>query len=333
LVKRPVGVVVNAILMALISLLLLVMALSFALVAAVGRNAGAIAGATPGPALPPWMAGMELALCAVFVGLAAWGITTVAGLFGMRRWARFSVLIIGGGLAVVGLISVLSTALMMAAFPAPPAGGLDPSQAQMAGTMVKVFFAFTAVFYALLTGLGVYWLVYFNLKRVRAAFGGADGTEAESPRPVMIGVLAVLCMLGAPICLLSAWFPFPAMFFGLAFHGAAKATIFVSFGILQGAAGVGLWQLKEWGRRLELVFLGLGVVNSAVYVARPSLVTRMSIDVSQAMRVPQQPWTEHFQTVMARGTFAFSILLMVAMMVVLAVYRGKFGPKVETAAA
>lgn len=328
--KRPGGVVVNAIFLGLVSLVLLLAALVMALAATLVRNGAAAAATAGAPQVPAWMTGFELGLSAFCLGLAAWGIATVAGLFGMRRWARYSVLIIGGGLAVLGLISVLSTVVTMFAMPAPPTAGLDPQQAQTMKSMFKAVFALVAVFYGLLTVLGVTWLVYFNRKTVREAFANAAGvTLEESRRPLLVSVIAVLCMIGAPGCLLMAWLPLPATIFGFTLHGAGKAWLYVVFAVVQGVVGVGLWQLREWGRRLELVFLGLGMVNCLIYLARPSLLTKASTEVYQSMSVPTQPWTGHFQTVMYRSTFSVSILLMVALMVVLQVYRGKFGVKEE----
>jgi hypothetical protein len=324
-VKRPTGVVVHAILLALVSLLMLVAALVFAVGATLGRNGLTAPGAPPAPAQPPWMASFDLVLCALFVVLAGWGVATMAGLFGMRRWARISVLIIGGALGVMGVISLATSVLMMVAFPTPQVAGVDPSQAQLAKSMLKVVFSLIAVFYALVTALGITWLVYFNRKPVKDAFAGG-APLAEGRRPVLIGVIAVLNIIGAPLCVLAAWSPLPVVFLGFTFHGAAKAVLYVGFGLLEGVAGVGLWQLKEWGRRMELALLALGAVHCLVLLVRPSLLTRMNAEVSRVMQVQQPAWTAHFQTVLYRGTFGFSMVLIAAFIVVLQVYRSKFGP-------
>jgi hypothetical protein len=327
-VKRPTGVVVHAILLALVSLLMLVTALVFAVGATLGRNGLTAPGAPPAPAQPPWMATFDLVLCGLFVGLAGWGVATMAGLFGMRRWARISVLIIGGGLAVLGLVSLGTSLLILAVFPTPAVAGVDPSQAELAKRLFKVVFALVAVFYAVMTALGITWLVYFNRKPVRDAFAGG-APLVEGRRPALIGVIAVLDLIGAPLCVLAAWSPLPVVFFGFTFHGAAKAVLYVGFGLLEGVAGVGLWQLKEWGRRLELALLALGAVHCLVLVVRPSLLTRMNAEVSRAMQVQQPAWTAHFQTVLYRGIFGFSVVLIAAFIVVLQVYRSKFGPGKE----
>ncbi len=326
--KRPTGVVVHGILLALVSLLMLVTALIFAVGATLGQNGLAAPGAPPPPAQPAWMASFDLGLSVLFLGFAGWGVATMAGLFGMRRWARISVLIIGGALAVVGAISLAFLVLMMVAFPAPPLAGVDPSQARLAQSMLKVVLSLIAVFYGLMAALGVVWLVYFNRRQVREAFAGG-APLVEGGRPVLIGVIAVLNILGAPVCLLAAWGPLPAILFGFTFHGAAKVAIYAGFGLLEGAVGAGLWQLKEWGRRLELALLGLGAVHCLVLLVWPASLMRMNAEVSRTMQVPQQPWTAHFQLTLYRGTFGFSILLIAAIMVALHAYRDRFGSRQE----
>ena len=85
--------------------------------------------------------------------------------------------------------------------------------------------------------------------------------------------------------------------------------------------------MEEWGRRLELAFLALGVVNCLVYVVRPELMVRATGEVYQRMGVSQPPWTPHFQAMFYQGTLVASILLIVAFMIPLIYYRTKFGPQ------
>jgi uncharacterized membrane protein (DUF2068 family) len=110
--KRPVGVVVTAVLLILGSLYLLLMAGIMALSGAfmpTAAGGAAIRGAIPRAiqgapvsAQPAWMNGFMLVIAAICLGLAAWGIITTVGLFRLRRWARYSALVIGGGMALLG---------------------------------------------------------------------------------------------------------------------------------------------------------------------------------------------------------------------------------------
>src|SRR5208282_3322889 len=159
-------------LLALGSLLQIVMALAMVFSGAMMQSqirSGGIPGATAAAPLPGWMPIYMYALGAVFVALAVWGILTTVGLFRLRRWARYSILVICGCLALFGLVSCLMILLLMFV-PLPMAANMDASQAQSAQSFVKIMFGAMAFFYFLVGALGVFWLVYFNLKTVREAF-------------------------------------------------------------------------------------------------------------------------------------------------------------------
>jgi hypothetical protein len=327
--KRPFGVVFSAVLLLLGSLLQLAMAFLMAISGVILHQqigSGALPSAA-GP-MPSWMPAYMFVLCGFFVALALWGILTAVGLFRLRRWARYSVLIIGGALALIGLVSLLATVVMLFV-PLPVASGVDASQVQTVQTMTKVVFAGVALIYAIMAAVGISWLVYFNQKRVRELFAGEAGEAPQSRRPFLISLLAVLNLIGAPICLLMAFLPFPAVIFGLILHGWQKAALFLVFAALQTAVGVGLWRLEEWGRRLALGYLAIGVAQCAVYVVRPSLLDRVSAEMNQVMGTMQSPLPPHLQTMIYSVSFGFSLLFCLAIAAVLVHYRAAFRQPID----
>ena len=103
-----------------------------------------------------------LMLAAVF-----WCFWTVVGLFRFRAWARYSIIVLG----VLDFLffAALSAALVwlhgnpfVAAMDARP----NPSMPFSPGVLMLGL----SGFYALLALIGVWWVVYFNLARVRLAF-------------------------------------------------------------------------------------------------------------------------------------------------------------------
>jgi len=96
----------------------------------------------------------------------------------------------------------------------------------------------------------------------------------ENRRPILISVIAVLLMIGGVSCLLMAFLPLPLIFLGVLLHGWEKVAMCLAYGAVLAAAGVGLWQLKEWGRRLALGLQVLGLAQYVVYLVRPSLMAR-----------------------------------------------------------
>jgi hypothetical protein len=331
--KRPFGVIFFAIVLILGSLVQLLMALGMGLSGTFfqkGIRSGNLPDSTAATPVLSWMPVLMYAMCVFFIALAVWGIATAVGVIRLRRWARYSILIIGGLLAVFSLISLLVTLLMMLV-PLPMPANVDAAQAQSAQAVTRIMFGVMALVHMIVCAVGVSWLVYFNRRKVRQAFISATGKACESRRPVLISVIAVLNLIGAGFCLLCMFIPMPALIFGWTIDGWGKAALYLVFAALTASVGIGLWQLKEWGRLLALAMQALGLVNTAVYLLRPSLVLRYSAEIQQRM-MPMQPQTqlpEPFQSSIYRISFGFGILLYIAIASVLIYYRKAFQSPAE----
>jgi hypothetical protein len=290
-------------------------------------QSGGMPGGAAAVPTPAWMPYFMYGFCGFLILLGAWGILTVVGLVRLRRWARYSILVIGGGLAVIGLCS-LPIMLVMAFVPLPVPAGIDPSQAQSVHTVTRIALGFVSLSYALILALGVSWLIYFTRKNVREVFiSPSDKVVVESRRPVVISVIAVLLMIGAVSCLLMPFFPLPLLFLGLAMRGWPKVAMCVGYGAVIGAAGVGLWQLKEWGRWLTLSLQAFGLVQYIVYIVRPSLMTRYMDEMNRVMGLPQSEFPEQFQSMqntMIGVSFWIGIVFLIAIAWILHHYRGAF---------
>jgi uncharacterized membrane protein (DUF2068 family) len=259
-----------------------------------------------------------------FVALAAWGILTAVGLIRMRRWARYSILVIGGLLAFFGFIQLLAT-LLMTLVPLPVPVNVDASQAQTVHAITRIMFGVIAVLHGIVCAVGVSWLVYFNMKKVRDAFAGASGIAMESRRPILISVLAVLNLMGAGFCLIGIFLPIPGAFLGWILYGWGKMALYLVFAALTALVGVGLWRMKEWGRLLALGMQAFGMVYVTVFLVRPSLMLRYSAEINKIMIVPTQPpLPARFQTMMYSASFGISILLYIAIVAILIYYRKAF---------
>jgi uncharacterized membrane protein (DUF2068 family) len=339
--KRTFGIIFSGVLLLLGALFQLLLAFGMAFAGVFIHtqiHSGKLPGAsTPAsPPMPGWMPLFIYALCAVFVALAVWGILTAIGLFRLRRWARYSVLVIGGILALFSLVYMLLMLVLMMV-PLPGAAGMDASQVHSAQTMERVVLGVIALLHAILCAIGVFWLVYFNKKRVRDIFAGLPGQAPESPRPFLISVLAVLILIGAVSCLLFLFMPLPGVFFGLILHGWWKAAFYLVHAALLTAAGIGLWRLLEWGRLLTMALQVIGVVQYVVFLVHPSLYQRYTAEVNRIIN-PMQPQPQlPFQSLLHTVSFGIGILFLIAMIAVLHYYRGAFArpaepPQIESAA-
>ena len=103
-----------------------------------------------------------------------WCFWTVVGLFRFRLWARYSMIVLGvldflffASLSA-GLVWLRSNPFVVAMEARPNPGMPVSPGALMIGL---------SAFYAVLALIGVWWVVYFNLARVRLAFAGARGFD------------------------------------------------------------------------------------------------------------------------------------------------------------
>jgi hypothetical protein len=326
--KRPFGVILSAVLLFMGTLLQLLLAAGMVLAGAY-LPMQAPSGGVPGTTEPTPMASMMhgfMYVCGAFlVAMALWGILTAIGLLRLRRWARYSILVIGGMSALIGLISMLITLLALMA-PLPMTSGADASQAHM---YARIVIGVIAIFYGIPCAVGIFWLVYFNRKKVRETFAGATGEALESRRPLLISVIAILYMIGTVSCLLMGFLPIPAVIFGWTPHGWEKAIFLIAFAVLNTAAGIGLWRLEEWGRRLTLGLIAYGVANCLVYLAFPSVLLRYEAELHQMMHLPLlQPQTQS-ENVMMLVSLGFSFLFGIAIAAILVHYRGAFQRAIE----
>jgi hypothetical protein len=124
----------------------------------------------------------------------------------------------------------------------------------------------------------------------------------EFRRPGLVTLLAVLDLLGGGLALLSALWVGVAGVAGK--HGAdailivAAVALFAVIAFLQIAAGVGLWQLKGWGRLLHmalacigLLFLPCGTLISVlvlVYLSRAGVKVLFSGKTTQELLPEEQ---------------------------------------------
>ena len=107
-------------------------------------------------------------LLLLFLGCCVW---TVVGLFRLRSWARTCMQVIGG---LDFLVFAIFSGLMFLAHRNPIVIGMDahpnPSMPFPLGAVILAL----AVLYGLIALIGLWWVVYFSLPSVRAAFTAAN---------------------------------------------------------------------------------------------------------------------------------------------------------------
>jgi hypothetical protein len=162
-----------------------------------------------------------------------------------------------------------------------------------------VFVVLTA-FYLFVSAIGVWWLVYFNLRTIREFFSSARIQTPSSagilaspdPIPTAIKIVAVLLLFSAACCLLCLFLPFPAFFLGFILPLTATHVLYLAFAAITAFAGYGLLRLKESARLLTMAFLIVGFCNVAM-AALPWYQSRFQTYTAQIIHsmpvMPGQP--------------------------------------------
>jgi hypothetical protein len=231
--------------------------------------------------------------------------------------------VIGGLLAFFGFFSCIFS-LFLLKIPLPAPTNVDAAQAQTAQAMTRIVFVGIAFFYGLICAVGVWWLVYFNRKKVCEVFNGSAEIIVPSRRPILISVIALLNLIGAAFCLPTAFLPIPAAFLGWTLHGWEKTLLYLAFSALTAAVGIGLWGLRQWGLRLALVMQAFGLLNCVVFLMHPLSFLRYNQEVQQSLNFSHQQLPERFQSTMYSVSFGLSALLLLAIAAILIHYRKAF---------
>jgi hypothetical protein len=264
---RPVGVIVAAIVLGLLGCMGLFASFSI-LAAALFVHSAQTA------QYPPGMVGVQIAMGFVTLLVSAFCVLVVIGLFQMKSWARIGILILGGfitvvyGLAGIGFIAFGLSSLVNT--PNPGAPNVTPA-------VMRAAFLGMGVMFFLLALVGVWWLVYFNLRRIRELFatgalvaapesaesfaGAAVAPPARqrSVTEILLICLAVVYMLGAlngPILVAFHW---PLFFFGVVLRGTAGAVCALLMSALSLAVGIGLLRRAKpaWFGAIALQVVGV----------------------------------------------------------------------------
>jgi hypothetical protein len=299
------------------------------------------------PAIPPgtraavavfWLFGLAVAVFGFFVGI---------GVFRRRNWARISMLIWGGIMAV---LSALSVALIFVVFNSLPSNLPSGLEAGPFMVFLKVFMFF---FYGLPLGIGIWWLVLFTRPRVAAGFAAPDSLAAypqameisESPQlqpavqpsfspktacPLPLLILAGLLIFSSVCMVLAVLFPMtgsmPFFFFGTVFTGVTAKLMLGLLGAIFGIAGVGILKLKPVALHTVLILQCVFFINGILSLQNPRFLAAAQDAMQRAdAENPAFPGGNPFLT----GSFfhlaiLFGLFFCAAIIALLLFYRSRF---------
>jgi hypothetical protein len=209
-------------------------------------------------------------------GFCAW---TVVGLFRMQKWARISILVLGAVICFFSFFSVVIYCVL--AFTAPTSFVPPPHAAGVTPHMIRGMLLCMAGFSLLFMLVGVWWLVYFNLRRVRALFmtsalrthtellanapvagvsAPPETRSARGPIEILVICLGYLYLFGAIWGIAELFARFPLFLLGHIFRGSSAGIFGLTMAVIHVGLGVGLLRRKKAAWIAALVFNALGLI-------------------------------------------------------------------------
>jgi len=145
----------------------------------------------------------------------------------------------------------------------------------------------------LIAAIGVWWLVYFNLRSICDLFRSSVPApayyaplphEAHGPTsipnvpskpssglfsspphvPAAIKIIARFLLIGAVLCLPLVLLPIPAFILGFIVPVKAAHFLFLGILVIAAGAGYGLLKLRNFARMATIAFVVFGLINSAI---------------------------------------------------------------------
>lgn len=253
-----------------------------------------LVGSMPASRSGPTLTGAALIGPIVFyLASGAWGIATAMGLFRLRPWSRISILIFSGLLICVCLL--ITIVMLVIPIPIPPNSDLQASAIPaIRGILVALF--------AVPCAIGVWWMIFFNLKSTREQFTGIaqpplgfQGTMTPAPsqarpagRPVSITVVACLYILGVASLPYSLSGNYPLIVFNRLLWGGPAKAAYVAIAAIGLYVGIGLLRMRPDARIVGIGLSTFNVLNAVLFALMPGANERFAVFMS-AVNVPNAP--------------------------------------------
>jgi hypothetical protein len=286
--KRSAGVTTAAIVLLSGSVLAFLLT-AFVLITITWRSTAA-----PRSDFPRQMLILAVLFYAFFLCVEAFGILTGIGLLRLKNWARITTIVFAVCIILESLQWLLG-ALIFRLIPLPSEPNIPPH-------FYLVIRAVLAGIGLLLLSIGVWWLVLFTRRGVRAQFQSAPSSipvefaepmlPPPAPRvgrvPVVVLVVAILLLAATPGLFIVLFMHLPAFLLGKIFYGGAGKVVYVALGVIELTLGIGLLRLKRWSLPATIAFYVFQLLNT-LPMFFPSARDAYLAAVFRAMPLPMPP--------------------------------------------
>jgi len=157
--------------------------------------------------------------------------------------------------------------------------------------------------------------------------------------PLPLAIVAGLLIFGAVFLVFFMFVPLPSdiplFFFGHSFSGSTPRFVFVVFGLISGATGVGIFKLKPWALYTQIVFQFIGILNCLIAAFSPNYpqVMRAAIEKMYSRNPALAAGSPLMSDGYFRSMMILSTLMLVAVLTVLLWQRSRFLQQAAAAAA
>ena len=283
-------------------------------------------------AITPAMRPILYATWTLFLLCAAFVIVAGVHVIRLRNWARIALLVVAGGALLFGTVGLGVIFVTIYFTPADPA----VSKPLLASVL--------AFIYGLPILVAVWWLVLFTRRLVVGQFHAASAARVEGTRtsPSLLNnpecplAIRIVGWYLASFVLFLPVVPFlssrvPALYFGRVYRGPAAVSIhFISFAILA-IPGIGLLLLKRWSWPLAVATQLLFTLNCVVIAFSSAFESNLR-SMYDGLGVPASIAPDAAALVHEmRWIFLISVVMPLAILVVLWIYRRPFYSAAEIA--
>jgi hypothetical protein len=138
----------------------------FMLFSAVLAEQGLVKAAQPNLPVSPVF--ILVGYAALLLAVGGWSIASAIGLLRLKSWARVSVMILGGLLAVFALFGLIGAGIVsFTPLPIPPGQPAPPQQVKAIIALVLAVFSLAQM------AVGIWWIVFLSRRSVGEQFRGA----------------------------------------------------------------------------------------------------------------------------------------------------------------
>jgi hypothetical protein len=257
------------------------------------------------------------------VGLSIYGVVTGVGLFRLKNWARYSVLVWGGVMVFFGAIGIIAVSFVSL-----------PTRPNMPANAIMIMRWGIVSVYGLPLLVGVWWLALFNRTPIKRQFTGDPVADDPSVPAKLRGPLPITVLGWFFVVSLATSIPWllwwrgrtPVFVFGYLVPGLAGKAILLLSLLLTGLTGYGLIKLKPWGYVLAICsqcfWFASGLMSALNPHARAALTASVR-ELNSSMQLPASVSQPDITTFMPFG-LSIGIAFAGAILCLLLYYRKRF---------